>query len=114
MAMSFQWPGGLYRPWRDGPPVICGGIMTVLDVIGLYYDAWANKRGDLSGVPLAPGFMFRGPAADFDDAEAYRAMAAQAGSLVSRVVVRQQSAHGKRACSTIDSARELPGPPAPS
>jgi len=58
--------------------------MTVLDVIGLYYDAWANKRGDLSGVPLAPGFMFRGPVADFDDAEAYRAMAAQAGSLVSR------------------------------
>ena len=35
--------------------------MTVLDVIGLYYDAWANKRGDLSGVPLAPGFTFRGP-----------------------------------------------------
>src|SRR5713226_1802326 len=36
-----------------GPPVICGGIMAILDVVGLYYDAWANKEGDLSGVPLA-------------------------------------------------------------
>jgi hypothetical protein len=33
--------------------------MTVLDAVGLYYDAWANKKGDLSGVPLAPGFRFR-------------------------------------------------------
>jgi hypothetical protein len=47
--------------------------MTVLDVVGLYYDAWANKKGDLSRVPLAPGFRFRGPVADFDDAEGYRA-----------------------------------------
>ena len=76
--------------------------MTVLDVIGLYYDAWANKRGDLSGVPLAPGFRFRGPVADFDDAEGYRAMAAQAGSLVSRFVVRQQFVDGNRVRSIID------------
>ena len=82
--------------------------MTVLDVIGLYYDAWANKRGDLSGVPLAPGFMFRGPVADFDDAEGYRAMAAQAGSLVSRFVVRQQFVDGNRVCSIIDWKMDLP------
>src|SRR5258706_14629918 len=109
--MSFRWPGGLYRPWRDGPPVICGGIMTVLDVIGLYYDAWANKRGDLSGVPLAPGFMFRGPVADFDDAEGYRAMAAQAGSLVRRFVVRQQFGDGNGVCSVIDGQMDVAGAP---
>ncbi len=85
--------------------------MTVLDVIGLYYDAWANKRGDLSGVPLAPGFRFRGPVADFDDAEGYRAMAAQAGSLVSRFVVRQQFVDGNRVCSIIDWEMDLPVPP---
>jgi len=91
--------------------VICGGIVTVLDVIGLYYDAWANKRGDLSRVPLAPGFRFRGPVADFDDAEGYRAMAAQAGSLVSRFVVRQQFVDGNRVCSIIDWEMDLPVPP---
>ena len=37
--------------------------MTVLDIVGLYYDAWANRKGDFSGVPLAAGFMFRGPVA---------------------------------------------------
>jgi SnoaL-like domain len=91
--------------------VISGGIVTVLDVIGLYYDAWANKKGDLSGVPLAPGFRFRGPVADFDDAEGYRAMAAQAGSLVSRFVVRQQFVDDNRVCSIIDWEMDLPVPP---
>jgi len=94
-----------------GPPVICGGIMAILDVVGLYYDAWANKEGDLSGVPLAPGFRFRGPVADFDDAEGYRAMAAQAGSLVTRFVVRQQFVDGNRVCSIIDWEMDLPVSP---
>ena len=34
--------------------------MTILDVVGRYYDAWANKKGDFSGVPLADDFTFRG------------------------------------------------------
>ncbi len=84
--------------------------MTVLDVAGMYYDAWANK-GDLSGVPLAPGFRFRGPVADFDDAEGYRAMAAQAGALVSRFVVRHQFVDGNRVCSIIDWEMDLPVAP---
>ncbi len=82
--------------------------MTVLDVVGLYYDAWANKKGDLSGVPLAPAFRFRGPVADFDDAESYRAMAAQAGSPVTRFVVGHQFADGNRVCSVIDWEMDLP------
>jgi len=85
--------------------------MTVRDVAGLYYDAWANKKGDLSGVPLAPGFSFRGPVADFDDAEGYRAMAAQAGALVSRFVVRHQFVDGNRVCSIIDWEMDLPVAP---
>ncbi len=85
--------------------------MTVLDVVGMYYDAWANKKGDLSGVPLAPGFRFRGPVADFDDAEGYRAMAAQAGALVSRFAVRHQFTDGSRVCSIIDWEMDLPVAP---
>ncbi len=85
--------------------------MTVLDVVGMYYDAWAKKKGDLSGVPLAPGFRFRGPVADFDDAEGYRAMAAQAGALVSRFAVRHQFTDGSRVCSIIDWEMDLPVAP---
>jgi len=110
-AMSFESVGGLYRPWWEGPPVICGGVMTVLDGVGLYYDAWANRKGDFSGVPLAPGFRLRGPVADFDDAEGYRAMAAQAGLLVTRFVVRQQFVDVNRVCSIIDWEMDLPVAP---
>src|SRR3989441_9955792 len=74
-AMSLESARGLYRPRRDGPPVKCGGIMTGLGVAGMYYGAWANKKGALSGVPLAPGFRCRGPGAAFDAAGGYRAMA---------------------------------------
>jgi len=42
------------------------------------------------------------PVADFDDAEGYRAMAAQVGSLVTRFVVRQQFVDGNRVRSIID------------
>jgi hypothetical protein len=37
--------------------------MSVLDVVGSYYDAWAAGKGDFSAVPLAPGFAFTGPVA---------------------------------------------------
>ncbi len=40
--------------------------MTVLEIVALYYDAWKNKRGDFSEVPLADGFEFVGPVASFD------------------------------------------------
>jgi hypothetical protein len=85
--------------------------MTVLDIVGLYYDAWTNKKGDFSGVPLAGGFMFRGPVANFDDAAGYRAMAAQAGPLVTKFVVRRQFTDGNRVCSIIDWEMDLPVAP---
>ena len=53
--------------------------MSPKDVVALYYDAWISKRGDMSDVPLATDFKFRGPVADFNDAEGYRAMAREAG-----------------------------------
>ena len=49
--------------------------------------------------------------ADFDDAEGYRAMAAQAGALVSRFVVRHQFVDGNRVCSIIDWEMDLPVAP---
>ena len=30
--------------------------MTALETVALYYDAWQNKRGDFSQVPLADDF----------------------------------------------------------
>ena len=85
--------------------------MAVLDIVGLYYDAWASKKGDFSGVPLADNFTFRGPVADFDDAAGYRAMAAQAGPLVTKFVVRQQFSDGNRVCTIIDWEMDLPVAP---
>jgi len=85
--------------------------MTVLEIVGLYYDAWANKKGDFSGVPLADSFTFRGPVADFDDAAGYRVMAAQAGPLVTSFAVRQQFTDGNLVCSIIDWEMDLPVAP---
>jgi hypothetical protein len=46
------------------------------------YDAWQNKHGDFSDVPLADDFAFTGPVASFDTADGYRAMVAEAGAAV--------------------------------
>jgi hypothetical protein len=35
--------------------------MTALETVALYYDAWENKQGDFSDVPLADDFQFTGP-----------------------------------------------------
>jgi hypothetical protein len=58
--------------------------------VALYYDAWQNKRGDFSDVPLADDFEFTGPVASFDSAEGYRAMAREAGAAVTSFDVRRQ------------------------
>jgi len=68
--------------------------MTVLETVALYYDAWQNKRGDFSEVPLADDFEFIGPVASFDTAEGYRAMAAEAGQAVTSFAVRRQFVDG--------------------
>src|SRR5258708_31626821 len=83
--------------------------MTVLETVALYYDAWQNKRGDFSEVPLADGFEFIGPVASFDNAEGYRAMAREAGQAVTSFAVRRQFVDGNTVCSIIDWEMAMPG-----
>ncbi len=75
-----------------------------------YYDAWRRRAGDMSGVPLAPDFVFTGPVASFDNAEAFRAMAREAGAAVRRFEVRHQFTEADLVCSVIDwEMAMLPG-----
>jgi uncharacterized protein (TIGR03086 family) len=75
-----------------------------------YYDAWRDRAGDMSGVPLAADFSFRGPVASFDSADGFRAMAARAGAAVRDFRVRQQFVDGEQVCSIIDwEMAMLPG-----
>ena len=83
--------------------------MTALDIVALYYDAWQNKHGDFSDVPLADDFEFIGPLASFDNAEGYRAMAREAGQAVTSFAVRRQFVDGNTVCSIIDWEIALPG-----
>ena len=85
--------------------------MTVREIVDRYYDAWRTRRGDFSEVPLADDFVFRGPVASFDSAEAYRAMASQAGPMVTRFEVRRQFIDGGSICSIIDWEMSLPVAP---
>ena len=76
--------------------------MNATDIVNRYYDAWINHAGDMSDVPLAPDFSFRGPVASFDDATGYRQMAAQAGAAVRSFRVRHQFTDGDLVCSVVD------------
>src|SRR5258707_4582667 len=75
--------------------------MTVLETIALYYDAWQNKQGDFSQVPLADDFEFIGPVASFDTAEGYRAMAAEAGQAGASFAVRPEVFCGENGWSIV-------------
>ena len=83
--------------------------MTALEVVARYYDAWQNKRGDFSGVPLAEDFRFIGPVASFETAEGYRAMAREAAHAVTSFSVRRQFVDGDTVCSIIDWEMAMPG-----
>jgi ketosteroid isomerase-like protein len=83
--------------------------MTAQEAIASYYDAWQNKRGDLSDVPLGEDFEVSGPVASFDSAEAFRAMAREAGQAVTGFAVRRQFVDGDTVCSIIDWEMALPG-----
>jgi hypothetical protein len=83
--------------------------MTTLETVALYYDAWQNKRGDFSDVPLAADFEFAGPVASFDSAEEYRAMAREAGQAVTSFNLRRQFVDGNTVCSIVDWEMALPG-----
>ncbi len=82
--------------------------MTALETVALYYDAWQNKQGDLTDVPLADDFRFTGPVASFDSAEGYRAMAREAGQAVTSFDVRRQFVDGNTVCSIIDWEMAMP------
>jgi hypothetical protein len=47
--------------------------MSAQQIVDLYYDAWINKQGDMSGVPLAANFKL------IYDAQELRAALAAAG-----------------------------------
>ena len=83
--------------------------MTVLETAALYYDAWMNRHGDFSEVPLAEDFEFTGSVASFGSAEGYRAMAREAGQAVTSFEVRRQFADGDTVCSIVDWEMALPG-----
>ena len=83
--------------------------MTALETVARYYDAWQNRHGDFTEVPLAEDFAFTGPVASFDTADGYRAMAAEAGPAVTSFVVRHQFADGNVVCSIIDWEMAIPG-----
>ena len=79
------------------------------EAVRRYYDAWQNKGGDFSEVPLAEDFEFTGPVASFDSADGYRAMAREAGRAVTSFVVRRQFVDGDSVCSIIDWEMAIPG-----
>jgi ketosteroid isomerase-like protein len=83
--------------------------MTAQQVVARYYDAWKTKRGDFSDVPLADDFRFTGPVASFESAEAYRAMAREAGQAVTSFAVRRQFVDGDTVCSIVDWEMAIPG-----
>jgi SnoaL-like domain len=83
--------------------------MTTLETAALYYDAWQNKHGDFSEVPLADDFHFTGPVASFNNADGYRAMAREAGQAVTRFNVRRQFVDGNTVCSIVDWEMAMPG-----
>ena len=84
-------------------------MRTALETVALYYDAWQNKHGDFSEVPLADDLEFTGPVASFDSADGYRAMAREAGQAVTSFDVRRQFADGNMVCSIIDWEMAMPG-----
>ena len=83
--------------------------MSADEAVSRYYDAWQNKGGDFSEVPLAEDFEFTGPVASFDSAAGYRAMAREAGRAVTSFVVRRQFVDGGSVCSIIDWEMAIPG-----
>jgi ketosteroid isomerase-like protein len=86
-----------------------GTHVTARETVARYYDAWQNRNGDLSDVPLAEDFEFRGPVASFDSAEGFRAMAREAGQAVTSFKVRRQFVEGDTVCSIIDWEMAIAG-----
>jgi SnoaL-like domain len=95
---------GSYRVWHAMPRQRRPeeGLMDPTAIANLYYDAWINRRGDMSQVPLADDLVFHGPVASFDSADGYRAMARQAGAAVTSFRVRHQFTDANLVCTVVD------------
>lgn len=83
--------------------------MTAVETVARYYEAWQNRGGDMSDVPLAEHFTFTGPVASFESADGYRAMAREAGQALASFCVRRQFVDGNTVCSIIDWEMAIPG-----
>ena len=83
--------------------------MTSREAVARYYDAWQNRQGDFSDVPLADDFRFTGPVASFDSAQGYRSMAREAGAAVTAFNLRRQFVDGGTVCSIVDWEMAIPG-----
>lgn len=83
--------------------------MTALETVAHYYRAWQRRRGDMTDVPLAEDFRFSGPVASFESADAFRAMAREAGPAVTSFEVRRRFVDGDTVCSIIDWEMAIPG-----
>jgi hypothetical protein len=96
---------------RPAPqPVRRSNAVETAQIVNAYYDAWKNKKGDMSDVPLAGNLVFKGPVASFTDAGGFRQMAAEAGAAVTAFNVRRQFTDGQVVCSIIDwEMAMLPG-----
>src|SRR6266508_2092181 len=76
--------------------------MDVAQIIDAYYDAWINKKGDMSEVALAADLAYKGPVASFTDGAGFRQMAKEAGAAVTAFTVRRQFTEGNTVCSIVD------------
>jgi hypothetical protein len=84
--------------------------VDALAIANLYYDAWKTKQGDMSDVPLADDLDYTGPVASFTDAAGFRAMAANAGQLVTDLTIRHQSVIDDTVLTITDMETSLPIP----
>jgi hypothetical protein len=76
--------------------------MNIRELVDLYYEGWTAKRGDLSAVPFAEGFLFQSPVAHIEGADAYRQVALQAGPTITKFHVRHLFFEGSMACTILD------------
>ena len=65
-----------------------------LEIVARYYDAWQNKHGNFSAVPLSDDFEFTGPVASFDSADGFERWP-RGGPAVTSFEVRRQFVGGE-------------------
>jgi hypothetical protein len=69
--------------------------MNIREIVDLYYEGWTAKRGDLTAVPFADGFVFQSPVAHIEGADAYPRVALEAGPAITKFDVPTCSSRGR-------------------